>query len=68
MLDAIKETYVLVPKRILERARALAQNGLYDRALELLERNKLEFDVYDTFMRMRMPEAKQRSYHFKKSK
>lgn len=59
-----KETRVLVPKQILERARKFAENGLYEKALELLNRNKMEFEIHGTFLRLRMPmvEVKQRNY------
>lgn len=59
-----KEVRTLVPKQILERAQKLAENGLYDKALELLERNKMEFEIYDTFISLRMPKTQTRSYHF----
>lgn len=64
-----KETRTLVPKQILERAQKFADNGLYEQALELLNRNKMEFEIHGTFLRMRMPmaEVKQRE-HFKKRK
>lgn len=62
------ETRVLVPRQILEKAQAFARNGLYEKALEPLNRNKMEFEIYDTFMKLKMPmpETKQRAYHFKK--
>lgn len=65
-----KETRVLVPKQILERARKFAENGLYEKALELINRNKLEFEIHGTFLRMRMPmaEVKQRNYFKKRAK
>ena len=64
-----KETRILVPRQILERAQKFADNGLYEKALELLNRNKMEFDIYDTFVTLRMPtvRVKQRNYHFKKT-
>lgn len=60
------EVRTLVPKQILERAQSLAENGLYSNALELLERNKMEFEIYDTFMKMRLPVPKKREYHCEK--
>lgn len=62
------EIRTLVPKQILERAQAFAANGLYDKALELLERNKMEFEIHGQFMKMRMPAPamRQRQYHFSK--
>lgn len=63
-----QEVRVLVPSQILERAKRFADQGLYEKALGLLERNKLVFEIYDTFMRMQMPtpKAKTRKYHFSK--
>lgn len=49
------ETYILAPSRIVERARQLASNGLYEQALNLLERNHVEMDVYPTKVEMRLP-------------
>lgn len=49
------ETYILAPSRIVERARQLASNGLYEQALNLLERNHVEMDVYPTRVEMRLP-------------
>lgn len=60
------EVRILVPKQILERAQKFADNGLYKNALELLERNKMEFEIYDTFIKLRMPQVKKREYYFKK--
>lgn len=64
------EVRTLVPKQILERAQRFAENGLYDKALELLNRNKMEFEIYDTFVKLRMPAptVKSRQYHFQKRK
>ena len=69
MSSQLKETRILVPRQILERARKFADNGLYDKALELLNRNKMEFEIYDTFVKLNMPAPpeKQRRYHFQKA-
>lgn len=57
----VKEIRVLVPKQILDRAKKFYDNGLYERALELLERNKMVFEIHDTFMTMQMPDAQTRA-------
>lgn len=49
------ETYILAPSRIVDKARQLASAGLYQQALELLERNRVEMDVYPTKVEMRLP-------------
>lgn len=49
------ETYILAPSRIVDRARQLASTGLYEQALNLLERNHVEMDVYPTKVEMRLP-------------
>lgn len=56
------ETYILAPSRIVDRARQLASVGLHQQALELLQRNRVEVDVYPTRVEMRLPlEKKQRA-------
>jgi hypothetical protein len=42
----IKETFILAPTRIADRARQLANVGLFEKALLLLQRNAVEYDVY----------------------
>lgn len=55
------ETYILAPSVVLDKARTLAGVGLYKQALEMLERNVVEVDVYPTRVEMRLPsEAKHR--------
>lgn len=68
MPNTLKETRTLVPKQILDRARKFADNGLYEKALDLLNRNKMEFEIYDTFIKLNMPAtaSKERQYHFQK--
>lgn len=39
------ETYILAPTTIVDKARQLASAGLYQQALELLERNRVEMDT-----------------------
>ena len=63
-----KEVRILVPGRILERAKLMAANGLYSEALDLLNRNKMEFEINGDFMKLRMPGETKRQYHFSKRK
>ncbi len=42
----LKETYVFAPTRIAHKARQLADVGLFEKALILLQRNAIEYDVY----------------------
>lgn len=49
------ETYILAPSTVVEKARQLARVGLHQQALELLERNHVEVDVYPTRVEMRLP-------------
>jgi hypothetical protein len=49
------ETYTLAPSVVVEKARRLAAQGLHKQALELLERNHIEVDVYPTRVEMRLP-------------
>lgn len=42
----IKETTILVPKPVELKAKDLASKGFYEQALELLNDNKVEFDIY----------------------
>ena len=54
--DEVKETYVMVPTTIAAKAKQLAGVGLFSQALEILERNRVEFDVYPTRVEMRLPQ------------
>lgn len=49
------ETFILAPSLIVDKARQLASTGLYQQALDLLERNRVEMDVYPTRVEMRLP-------------
>ncbi len=49
------ETYILAPSKIADKARQLASVGLHQQALDLLERNHVEMDVYPTRVEMRLP-------------
>ena len=49
------ETYTLAPSVVVEKARQLASQGLHKQALDLLERNHIEVDVYPTRVEMRLP-------------
>lgn len=48
------ETYVLAPSAIAEKARRLADNGLYEQALRLLRANSVEATVYPTRVEMKL--------------
>lgn len=41
-----KETYIMAPSIIASKARKLAEVGLYKQALDLLQRNVVEYDIY----------------------
>lgn len=62
------EIRTLAPARILEQAKKLKENKQYKAALELLQRNSLEFIVHDTFLEARVsvpPKKKTRGYFSK---
>lgn len=60
------DKYTLAPSVIADRARKLAEVGLYQQALELLQRNCVEAHVYPTRVEMSIPRAgKKRDYHLK---
>lgn len=59
------ELYTLAPSRIASKAKDLASHGLFAQALELLERNKVEFEVTATSVEVRLPRV-QREYKFKR--
>jgi hypothetical protein len=48
------ETYTLAPSVIADKARSLASQGLYQQALELLERNRVIAEVHPTYVEMRL--------------
>ena len=43
----IKETIILVPRLVYKKARELRELGLYRAAIELIEENKIELQVWD---------------------
>lgn len=45
-MTILKETTTLVPSIVLKHAKELYKIGSYKSALELLEDNKIEFDIY----------------------
>lgn len=49
------EIRVFAPSSILEKAKRLKENGLYSTALELLQRNSIEFQFFDYFIQQRTP-------------
>lgn len=55
-----KETAILVPKKVFEKARELYDVGYYEKALELLQENKIEFDIYSdkNFKEVRIRKSK----------
>lgn len=55
-----KETYIMAPTIIVTKARELYNVGLYEQALELLNRNKVIFDVYPTHVETRLPSIERR--------
>lgn len=59
MSDQNCDTYILAPSRVVDKARKLASAGLYKQALDLLERNRVEVDVYPTRVEMRLPMEQQ---------
>lgn len=60
------EIRTFAPGRILEKAQQLKANGLYAAALELLERNSIQFAFYDYFIEQRTPVPKRKRGGFKK--
>lgn len=50
------ETYILAPSQVVDKARQLANAGLYQQALELLNRNQVIAEVYATRVEMRVPQ------------
>lgn len=60
------EIRILAPARILEQAKKLKENKQYQAALELLQRNSMEFIVHDTFLQARVSVPSERKYHFSK--
>lgn len=62
------EIRTLAPTRILEQAKKLKENKQYSAALELLQRNSMEFLIYDHFIEARTPVRPKRQYHFSKGK
>lgn len=60
------EIRTFAPSRVLEKAQQLKANGLYSAALELLQRNSIEFAFYDYFIEQRPPAPREHRGRFKK--
>ena len=58
---------MLAPSVVVEKARRLAESGLYSQALEMLQRNCVEARVYPTWVEMAIPRpAKKAEGYLKK--
>lgn len=60
------ELYILAPSRVVSKARDLYSHGLFKQALELLERNKVVFEVLPTEVKVSLPRPPAHNYTFKK--
>lgn len=56
------EIRTFAPSSILEKAKRLKENGLYSAALELLQRNSIEFAIFDYFIEQRAPVPPKRKH------
>lgn len=68
MSKLIKETVTLAPGVVVEKALYLKNLGMYKQALELLQENCIQFDVYDTRVEAKLPAVarQSRKYHFQR--
>jgi len=57
------ETYTLAPSDVAEKAKRLAHAGLYAQALDLLQRNCIEAQVYPTRVEMHIPRPRKSTGH-----
>lgn len=67
------QTIILVPKVVAQKAKSLVSVGCHKAALKLLEDNRVEFDVYDSHMTVKMGrpnpiQRPKREYHFHKKR
>jgi hypothetical protein len=60
------EKYTLAPSVVVDKARKLAEAGLYAQALEVLQRNCVEANVYPTHVEMSIPRASNKNRGFQK--
>lgn len=60
------ETYTLAPSVVVSKARKLADVGLYEQALQMLQRNCVEASVYPTRVEMSIPRVPEKQRGFKK--
>ena len=56
-----KETITLAPKAVLLRAKELSSVGYFEKALEFLNENKIEVDVYEERIEMKMTSLEYRA-------
>jgi len=61
-----KETYTLAPSIVAEKAHRLADAGLYQQALDMLQRNCVEAHVYATRVEMSIPRLPEKRHGFQK--
>lgn len=60
------ETYILAPSVVADKARKLAEVGLHQQALEMLQRNCVEARVYPTYVEMSIPREPKKSQGYLK--
>jgi hypothetical protein len=60
------EKYTLAPSIVVDKARKLAEAGLFQQALEMLQRNCIEARVYPTRVEMGIPRTAERRRGFEK--
>jgi hypothetical protein len=48
------EIISLVPREVLDKAKELSKVGLYESALEILQQNRVEVEVHNDYVQMRI--------------
>lgn len=61
-----KEVYYMAPSVIVDQAKKLKNNELYEQALDLLNRNLVRFDVFPTHIDVQIPTERKKEIEAKK--
>lgn len=59
-VNLTKETYVLAPAAVIKKARRLANIGSYEQALNLLQKNSIEYIVHPYGITAKVPNLNKR--------
>lgn len=65
-MSSSAEHISLAPLVVFRKAKLLAERGLYELALKLLQENEISVTVYTDHLEMKIPTTRKRQYYFEK--